>query len=91
MQHTIDTVTSWRAGTLTPPRRAKPAGMPGAGMIRAATVRERFPRLDGPPPVDPGELEFLAVDPLTTYRVKGSHAGALDARLRRPATATIGA
>jgi len=33
-----------------------------AGPIRAATVRERFRPLDGAPPVNPGELTFLALD-----------------------------
>lgn len=79
----------------TPTRRAKPAGVIGAEMIRAATVRERFFDMDGPPltqrvslcgtdrraiterssarcvkgppPVDPGELTFLAVDTRAPY------------------------
>jgi hypothetical protein len=44
--------------------RAKPAGVIGA---------EIWVKVDGPPPVDPGELEFLAVDTR----------GPLHARLRR--------
>ncbi len=51
----------------TPTRRAKPAGVIGAELIRAATVRERFPHVDGPPPVDPGELTFLAVETRAPY------------------------
>jgi hypothetical protein len=47
--------------------RAKPAGVLGAEKIRAATVRERVLRSDGPPPVDPGELTFLAVDTCAPY------------------------
>ena len=51
----------------TPTRKAKPAGVMGAEFFRAATVRKRFPCGDGPPPVDPGELTFLAVDTRTPY------------------------
>lgn len=48
LQHTIDfTVES------TPTRRAKLAGVIGAEMIRAATVRKRSLQMNGPPPVDP--------------------------------------
>ncbi len=50
LQHTIDF-----AGESTPTWRAKPAGVLGA---------EIWFKADGPP-VDPGELEFLAVDPVT--------------------------
>jgi len=51
----------------TPTRKASPAGVLGAEMIRAAHVSKRFLRSDGPPPVDPGELTFLAVDTRTPY------------------------
>ncbi len=42
----------------TPTRKAKPAGVMGA---------EIWVKIDGPPPVDPGELAFLAVDTRTPY------------------------
>jgi hypothetical protein len=62
LQHTIDFTDD-----STPTRKAKPAGVTGAETIRAAAVWERVPQSDGPPPVDPGELEFLAVDTRAPY------------------------
>jgi hypothetical protein len=58
VQHTIDSTPGRRAGTPTPPRRAEPAGVIGA---------EIWVKVDGPPPVDPGELTFLAVDTRARY------------------------
>jgi len=55
------------ADSATPTRRAKPAGVIGAEINRAATVRERVPGRDGPPPVDPGELALLAGDTRASY------------------------
>ena len=53
LQHTIDFTDE-----TTPTRRAKPAGVIGA---------EIGVKVDGPPPVDPGELTFLAVDTRAPY------------------------
>lgn len=53
LQHTIDFTDE-----TTPTRRAKPAGVIGA---------EIWVKVDGPPPVDPGELTFLAVDTRAPY------------------------
>lgn len=53
LQHTIHFTDE-----STPTRRAKPAGVIGA---------EVWVKVDGPPPVDPGELEFLAVDTRAPY------------------------
>jgi hypothetical protein len=50
-----------------PTRRAKPAGVIGAEMIRAATVRERSSRTDAPPSADPSELTLLALDTRAPY------------------------
>jgi hypothetical protein len=92
VQHTIDSTPGWRAGTPTPPRRAKPAGVIGASNLRVAwasrprtspplsqrvplggtdraaiTERSSVRCVKGPPPVDPGELTFLAVDTRAPY------------------------
>ncbi len=74
LQHTIDSATSWRTGTPAPPRQAVASGLRvgrpgviGAELIRAAPVRNRVLVVDGPPPVDPGELAFLAVDTRAPY------------------------
>jgi hypothetical protein len=53
LQHTIAFVDE-----LTPTSRAKPAGVSGC---------EIWVKVDGPPPVDPSELKFLATDTRTPY------------------------
>lgn len=53
LQHTIDFTDE-----STPTRRARPAGVIGA---------EIWVKVDGPRPVDPGELTFLAVDTRAPY------------------------
>jgi hypothetical protein len=62
LRHTIDFTDEG-----TPARKAKPAGVLGAEPIRAAPVRKRFGTLGPTPPVDPGELMFLAVDTRSPY------------------------
>lgn len=62
LRHTIDFTDE-----STPTRKAKPAGVLGAELIRAAPVRKRFALLGPTPPVDPGELTFLAVDTRSPY------------------------
>ncbi len=59
LPHTIDLTHE-----STPTRRAKPAGVIGANNVRVAWASR--PRT-GPPPVDPGELTFLAVDTRAPY------------------------
>ena len=49
------------------PSAVDPPGVIGAELVRAAPVRKRFPRRDAPPPVAPGKLTFLAVDPGQEY------------------------
>ena len=56
----------WHTDELTPTRRAKPAGVMGAGRHRAAHVSKRF-RSGDPAPVDPSELTFLSLDTRTPY------------------------
>jgi len=53
LQHTIDFTDEG-----TPTRKAKPAGVMGA---------EIWVKIGPPPPVDPSELIFLAVDTRTPY------------------------
>ncbi len=53
LRHTIDFTDE-----STPTRRAKPAGVIGA---------EIWVKVDGPPPVDPGESAFLAIDTRAPY------------------------
>jgi len=53
LQHTIDFTDE-----STPTRRAKPAGVIGA---------EIWVKVDGPPPSDPSQLTFLAVDTRAPY------------------------
>jgi hypothetical protein len=53
LQHTINFVDE-----LTPTSRAKPAGVSGC---------EIWVKVDGPPPVDPSELKYLATDTRTPY------------------------
>ncbi|MBL8880814.1 MAG: hypothetical protein JNG88_17005 [Phycisphaerales bacterium] len=77
LQHTIDFTDETR-----PTRRAKPAGVIGA---------ETWVNVDGPPPVAPAELTFLAVDTRASYtrlqrrarEQAGALRGALDQLARR--------
>lgn len=55
LQHTIDFTDQG-----TPTRKAKPAGVMGA---------EIWVKIGPTPPVDPGELTFLAVDTRTPYTI----------------------
>ena len=65
LQHTINFVDE-----LTPNTRAKPDGVQGC---------EVWVKVDGPPPVDPSELKYLATDTRTPYLAQydGSQGGKL--------------
>ena len=56
----------WHTDELTPTRRAKPAGVMGAGRHRAAHVSKRF-RSGDPAPADPSELTVLSLDTRTLH------------------------